>query len=282
MVSKSSNDYLMDLPFTMLPLVERLTRKLIPVPPPPHRHKFQEIIILTKGNADHTIDGSNYKIIAPAVVLVAEGKMHSFFPNPNVRGWAIRFTNDFLPLEIDELFSQFIELSTIPLQNEKTINKLETISKLLYEEYRRPVADDNSILRNLLSALLHLLKFEKRKLYIPNHPEKTADYCMFYQFLNLLDKNFKNEQKVEFYSKKLNITTKKLGELCKERFGMSTIKIIEQRRLIEAKRLLAYTTQTVQEIAFDLGYEDHSYFAKVFRKNLKLSPTKFRERNHTA
>jgi AraC family transcriptional regulator, transcriptional activator of pobA len=272
----------MESPFSMIPLVERLMRKIIPEPVPPHRHNFQEIILLIEGHADHTIDGSNYKVFAPAVLLVAEGKVHSFFPDPNVRGWAIRFTNEFLPLEINELFSQFIELSTIPLQNEKTINKLETISKLLYEEYRRPAADDNSISRNLLSALLNLLKFEKRKLHIPNQPEKTADYCMFYQFLNLLDKNFKKEQTVEFYAKKLNITTKKLGELCKERFGISTIKIIEQRRLIEAKRLLAYTSQTVQEIAFDLGYEDHSYFTKVFRKNLKLSPTEFRERNHTA
>jgi len=211
---------------------------------------------------------------------VAEGKVHSFFPDPSARGWAIRFVNEFLPLEINELFSQFIDLSAIPLNDKKIIKKIETLCNLLYEEFRRPAVDDNSVLRHLLAAILHMLQFEKRKLHTYNQPDKNADYCLFYRFLNLLDKNFKEEKTVEFYAEQLNITAKKLAELCKERFGISTIKIIEQRRLIEAKRMLAYTDQTVQQIAFDLGYEDHSYFAKVFRKSMSITPTEFRERNH--
>lgn len=280
MNSGSTYDYFMDSPFSMVPMYERIIRKLIPEPVPPHRHNFQEVIFIKEGKANHTIDGSQIKVAGPAVLLVAEGKIHSFFPDPAVKGWAIRFTNEFLPLEIDELFSQFIELSTIPLNDKKVIDKLETLSKLLYEEYRKPTTDDNSLLRHLLASILHILQSEKRKFNTLNQPEKTADYCMFYRFLNLLDKNFKTEKTVEFYANELNVTTKKLAELSKERFGISTIKIIEQRRLIEAKRLLAYTDQTVQQIAFDLGYEDHSYFAKVFRKNLNITPTEFRENNH--
>jgi len=53
--------------------------------------------------------------------------------------------------------------------------------------------------------------------------------------------------------------------------------IIETRKLIEAKSLLTTTEKTVAEIAFELGYNENSYFNNVFKKKSGQTPGEFRE-----
>jgi transcriptional regulator len=49
-------------------------------------------------------------------------------------------------------------------------------------------------------------------------------------------------------------------------------------KITEAKRLLLYTTLNINEIAFKLGFEDNSYFAKIFRQKTSFSPTAFQKK----
>jgi AraC family transcriptional activator of pobA len=52
---------------------------------------------------------------------------------------------------------------------------------------------------------------------------------------------------------------------------------IEQRRIVEAQRLLAHTALTVSEIAYSLSFHDTSHFAKAFRNRLGLAPLAYRQ-----
>ena len=54
-------------------------------------------------------------------------------------------------------------------------------------------------------------------------------------------------------------------------------RIIETRKLIEAKRMLLYTDKTVSEIGFELGYNEKSYFTRVFHTKMEITPSRFRE-----
>jgi AraC-like DNA-binding protein len=47
--------------------------------------------------------------------------------------------------------------------------------------------------------------------------------------------------------------------------------------MLEAKRRLFYTNESVKEIAFRLGYDDYAYFTRLFTKVCGISPTRFRE-----
>jgi len=86
-------------PFHIFPLTEKGLAPFLKNPPPPHRHDHQEIIFITAGKAKHLIDGEGLTIHAPALLLVAEDKVHSFLPELQTKGWVIRFANEFLPLE---------------------------------------------------------------------------------------------------------------------------------------------------------------------------------------
>ena len=81
---------------------------------------------------------------------------------------------------------------------------------------------------------------------------------------------------MEFYAEKLNMTARNLNLITRSVFGKSATEIIETRKLREARRLLLTTEKSVSEIGFELGYNEKSYFSRVFRKKTGATPTAFR------
>ncbi|MBN1982716.1 MAG: helix-turn-helix domain-containing protein [Chitinivibrionales bacterium] len=246
---------------------------------PLHRHEYQEVIILLSGQALHCIDGEKLTIKAPAVFLIAEGKVHLFITSDKSVGWLIRFANEYLPLDVTSLFSQFTAISTISLENSSLSHQVVCLSELLFEVAEQQDPMKQQVLRHLLAALLQILKSEHERLATSDERVKPADYQMFYRFLKQLDDSFKTEKRVETYAHNLNITSRKLALICKSIFNTTPSKLIELRCVIEAKRLLLYSGDNVRQIAFALGYEDHSYFTKIFHKTTGQTPSEFR--NHT-
>jgi len=86
---------------------------------------------------------------------------------------------------------------------------------------------------------------------------------------------------VAFYADKMNMSERNLNIICKNNFQKSVSEIIETRKLIEAKNLLIHTNKSVSEIGYDLGYNEKSYFTRVFRNKLSVTPTEFREMTRT-
>jgi len=96
------------------------------------------------------------------------------------------------------------------------------------------------------------------------------------QYSSLIENNYKLEKELSYYAGKLNITKKKLSSICKKEVGRTASSLISERIVMESKRLLKYTNKSISEIAFDLNYNDPSYFVKFFRKNTNLTPGEYR------
>jgi AraC-like DNA-binding protein len=73
------------------------------------------------------------------------------------------------------------------------------------------------------------------------------------------------------------MSSRNLNIICQNILEQSTSEIIETRKLIEAKNLLISTDKTISEIAYELGYNENSYFSKVFKKKTGQSPSEFKE-----
>jgi AraC family transcriptional activator of pobA len=244
----------------------------------PHRHNYQEIIFIEDGEADHTIDGEQYSISAPFILLIAQGKMHSFNPKAGAKLWGLRFTNGFLQLQDVSLFSQYMRLSKVPVLTPGITAKFTALLQMMMDEFRAG-KPNRAYLQHLTSAYLSLVKEEKKNNLLDSEPGNSPNCSLFNRFLQLLEENFAGHKSVEYYAEQLNITPKKLQEICRELFGETPSQIIAGRVMLEARRLLLYTSRNIQEISFALGHEDHSYFTKVFRKNEGITPTRFRELN---
>ena len=74
------------------------------------------------------------------------------------------------------------------------------------------------------------------------------------------------------------MTIDRLNDHVKRAIGVSAGHLIRQRLMTEAKRLLVFTTQPIQDIAQELSFSDPSHFARIFRKHTGTTPRLFRGR----
>jgi AraC-like DNA-binding protein len=106
---------------------------------------------------------------------------------------------------------------------------------------------------------------------------KSSQIKAFNNFLRILEANFRRDEGVSFYADKMNMSERNLNLICKNNFQKSVSEIIETRKLIEAKRMLLYSDKSVSEIGYELGYNEKSYFTRVFHARMEITPTRFRE-----
>jgi len=98
-------------------------------------------------------------------------------------------------------------------------------------------------------------------------------------FRELLKHNYTTAKRPAAYAQKLNISTPYLNECVKNTTGYSVSYHIQQRVILEAKRLLYYSDTSVKEIATVLGYDDYPYFSRLFTKVTGITALAFRNKN---
>ncbi len=95
------------------------------------------------------------------------------------------------------------------------------------------------------------------------------------KLLDLVDRHFKSKKFPKQYAGFLNLSTRSLNRICQETLGKSTNDLIIDRILLEAKRMLIHTDLPVSFVSEELGYEDSSYFIRLFKKKCGVSPKQF-------
>ncbi|MFM9989077.1 helix-turn-helix domain-containing protein [Flavobacterium sp.] len=250
-----------------------------------HRANFYHVIWFQKGNPTHMVDFNPITISPNTLLFINKDTVQRFDNKTKFDGKAILFTdrffckteNDIKYLKETILFNDLFTISQIQVQNQ-----LKIFSELFQQITDELLNDkDNSqfdILQNLLHNLLLYSERERRK---QNFTEikKGADLDYVLIFKDLLEANYKNQKQVNFYAKQIIITEKRLNQATSKVLGKTPKEIIDNRILLEAKRILAHTTESVKEIAFHLGFEEPTNFIKYFKKHTSVTPTEFREKN---
>ncbi|ADB40875.1 helix-turn-helix transcriptional regulator [Spirosoma linguale] len=254
-----------------------------PILTKPHRADFYHIFWFTKGTPVHTVDFIPIAIQPNTLLFVARNRVQFFDRSGQYDGWVLLFTDAFFnqnPLDAQFLRHTilFRSLVDVPLVQ---LDQLETdlipILHQLQNEYAQP--DDGlhlAILKNLLHNLLMLADREHRKQGASESRKGPhLDYTL--AFTELLEKQFINHQSVRQYAKQLGITERRLQQATAEAVGKTPKQLIDERLLLEAKRLLVHTNQSIKEIAFTLGFEEPTHFSRLFRHHLAQTPAQFRK-----
>ena len=98
------------------------------------------------------------------------------------------------------------------------------------------------------------------------------------QLFTLLDKHLHEHKKVSAYARIMNLSAFQLNKITKSIFGKTCSEVIIEQVILEAKRNLLATTNQIKEIAFELGFEDVSYFIRYFKKYEGITPMEFRKK----
>jgi AraC-like DNA-binding protein len=245
----------------------------------PHSHDFEELIIGIEGQLEHFIDFETTVFDAPFVSFITKGKAHRVQPlakNGKCDMWVIRFKSEFIPETTFQLYSLYHDNANLTLNTDSCFNRLVTLCEIMYEDMQQPTPD-LSVIRHLLSALFTMIESERRKQQPEGNTALKTQSVTFKNFLKILEENFYRPVGVEFYAEKLFMSSRNLNLICQNILEQSVSEIIETRKLIEAKSLLASTDKTISEIGFDLGYKEKSYFTNVFKKKSGQTPSEFRE-----
>ena len=96
------------------------------------------------------------------------------------------------------------------------------------------------------------------------------------KLIALIDEHYLREREVSFYANEMSLSEKRLGLLTKQALGNTIKGILQQRMLLEAKRLISRENLSFKSIAFQLGFADASYFSRFFKKYSGHTPEQFR------
>lgn len=242
----------------------------------PHKHDFFIIVLFDQAKGIHNIDFQDYEISNRQVHVLFPDQVHKWDIASNTTGYQLMIDRVFFERFASYFrfsFTNYINHPVIPLSsNNFNLLKYEFDAIKDELEAEHSLQDVISARAAVIAAIVSKAAeniFTDAKVYQSN--PRLAKFNM------LIDQFFKEEKLVNFYASKLHISANYLNILCKKKLHVSATQLIQQRVLLEAKRLLQSTDLSIKEIAFELGFVDHAYFSNFFKSQTEITPTEFRE-----
>lgn len=249
----------------------------------PHRVGFYSVMWFQHGSPTHLVDFNPVRIEPNTLLFLNMDTVQRFDNAVKFGGKAILFTDRFFcKTEADVkflrgsiLFNDLFSVSCIRLQTQEKL--FSSLLQMMADEMENPKDTlQADILQNLLhNFLLNAERVRRRQNF--TEIKKSADLDVVILFKDLLEKNFKTQKQVAFYAKEITTTDRRLNAATTKVLGKTPKEIIDDRVMLEAKRLLAHTVNSIKEIGYFLGFEEPTNFIKYFRKHQSDTPAQFRE-----
>lgn len=245
----------------------------------PHRKDYYMFALLRSGGCRHWVDMVPYDFRPDTLYFTTPPQVHLKENMVPMEGIMICFTEDFLTLNGGD---DVPKLPVILNQQNGHVLKLspddfqfvEDILNKSLGEFQSSGNWRNNMLHSYLQVLLIYLS----RLYTQQfeHHEHAAERSLLRRYQELITEHYTSVHDVASYAELLHITAGHLSDVIKQQSGKSAIELIHDRLLIEAKRLLFHTDQSVKELSFQLGFSDVSYFVRFFKRLSGLTPVEFR------
>lgn len=271
------------LQFEIFPLMDYLIKRAHNTQKP-HVHSFYQIIWFMKGTGKHYVDFNEYAVDDNTIFFISKGQIHHFDENCQ-DGCIIHFNESFMSYSQNftdvflkhNIFHSFEKEPLFKIK-ETDVKELHNIVNQMQAEMWTPNQFAHS---DYLKVLLHLFliviqRFGIRKDCIGlsvNNPS----HILFVNFRKHLEENYRRIHTVSEYAELLNVSAKTLTNCTKEISHQTPLEIINERLILESKRLLSYSERNVNEVGYELGFEDASYFVKFFKRYVNMSPRDFRK-----
>lgn len=244
-----------------------------------HRHDLHSFFLLEKGTVSIEIDFQKYDIKESSVIYIHPDQVHytTAVENITVCTWALN--SEYLNPEYLKLLDEIRPVKPLLLDKEtfSLISEALSLSLKFYDRKNEKLY--HSLLKDSCNTLVSLVI--SQYLEHTQSPEKLSRFEIITKaFKQILEQKYITVKRPADYAQALNISTPYLNECIKNTTGYSVSYHIQQRIVLEAKRLLYHSDQSVKEIATALGYDDYSYFSRLFTKVAGITPLAFRNKNH--
>lgn len=227
-----------------------------------------------------TIDGTGHEFPANSILTLLFNQSFTFENSLEIVSW--QFNREFYCIMdhdsevscVGFLFGS-IDHMFISL-NEDAQEKIKMLSAMFVDEFKINDTIQNEMLRVLLKRLISYITRLARSEYVPEKKIQDDKFKLIRKFNLLVENHFREEHSVSYYAQALFKSPKTLSNLFALYNHKTPSQVIQERILIEAKRLLTFTEKPVKQITFELGFEDVAYFSNFFKKHTSRSPVEFR------
>ena len=254
-----------------------------------HRVGFYQVLWFKGGTSIHMVDFNPIEVSPNTILFLDKDVINSFDNSKKFDCKAIIFTDGFFCksytdtkfLKSTILFNDLFSLSKIQLTKQQA-DVFDALLNSMADELLN--AKDNfqsDVLKNLLHNFLLLSERERRQQGF-TEIKKGVDFDLVILLKDLLEASFPSQKQVKYYTGEMLVTEKRLNQATTKVLGKTPKEIIDDRIMLEAKRILAHTTDTVKEIGYSLGFEEPTNFIKYFRKHSRCTPIEFREKTRSA
>ncbi len=255
-----------------------------------HRTNFYHIVWITRATIEGQvwIDLDSYPLRPHMMCFISPGQIRAWdtpaLQNPGAdTGYSIGFTQEFFSNSPDDAnaliqlpYFHGVGAAPVLYVNEEQARLFTEVCGRLEREMQ--LALDGQV--TLLHSYMRILLVEARRIH-QAQPDairtETAAFLLTKQFVLLVEAHYLTTSSVADYATLLHVSANHLIETVKRTMGQPAGKIIHERLMLEAKRLLRYSDSPVAEIATYLNFEDPSYFSRFFKKHTGFSPSEFRE-----
>jgi AraC family transcriptional activator of pobA len=243
-----------------------------------HRDDHYIFFVLEKGSASIMIDFHDIDLPESCLYYILPSQVHQRIRKESGDGWFIAVDTSLVPPECRSVFEGRLFLQQPFVMSISEMKQCNDLMALLYDICQQERESKFSIMA--LHALLRSFLAIAAGYYDQNKgtgSQISRPAQLTAKFRDLLTSEMRRMKSPSHFAERLNVSETYLSEVIKKATGYPASFWIQQEVIMEAKRLLYYSQLTVKEIAHDLGYTDHSYFSRIFRKVAGMPANEFRE-----
>lgn len=266
---------------------------------PFHVHNYAEMTIPLLGSCTVIVQGKRIKVDQEDIILIGRGVAHrvenaaagSIVVNLALKDTAFSLNDlNFLlhsssPQSISRVLASLISGAGGPEAESKYLlaqtghdaKIVATIYDIIGEHYNNDVQSNQIIRFDLLSLFSRLIRLAYRKASVVETDLKTNKGTGILDFLLYIEKNYRAIT-LEQMAKDFGYNPNYLSAYLKKYTGQTFIKLVHLQRINVAAEYLTYTSGSIEKIALKVGYENPSYFYKIFKQYFNCSPKDYRQK----
>lgn len=244
----------------------------------PHRHhNLHQFFWIEAAGGEATLEGRRFPLAPMAAITLPAMSVHGFRFRPGTEGWVVTLPVATLARQLDDAPGLRAALTRSAL-----VRPLDS-PLWIFDAVALEFAGSGLGRAKSLASLAALLATWFARALAgqasdEEGPEAQGSAALLARFQAMVEADYRSPRSIGDYAATLGVTPTHLSRVCRGVTGSPASRLILERRLLEARRALAYTSMQVAEIAYMLGYNDPAYFARVFAKATGESPSAFRAR----
>ena len=151
---------------------------------------------------------------------------------------------------------------------------LEIFQKIRKTSHGQAFSD--AVQRSYLQLILALSSQTKSAL-LAERKLVSEEFAELKTFQTLVEEHFRSQRSPAFYAEQMHISPNTLSKKIKQEYNKNPSQIIQERVILEAKKLIHLTRKSIKEISDELNFADEHYFSRYFKKHCGVSPLTFRK-----